>query len=141
MAAAERECRFVTTPAQTGGVTSDASGSGTPENGMRLFLELPDGRRTVVGAVVTRIFRRRDVNANEAAQAKDETSKTRPSFDEILVNPLDTMSPEEIHESVGDLPGSLAGWDREEAGRLRQCRPSLHSRQWLCPGWATRRGI
>lgn len=98
---AERECRFVTTPAQTGGVTSDASGSGTPENGMRLFLELPDGRRTVVGAVVTRIFHRRDVNANEAAQAKDETSKTRPSFDEILVNPLDTMSAEEIHELWG----------------------------------------
>jgi len=87
----EKDCRFVTLTAQAGTVEDDDSASRAPVKDGRVFLELADGRRKVVGVIVTRSFRRKPADAN------GQKEKGKISFEETLVNPLDSMSPEEIH--------------------------------------------
>jgi len=82
----EKQCRFVTLSAESG----DSASAPLAKDG-RVFLELPDGRRKVAAITITMSFRRKP----EVATGRDE--KGQISFDETLVNPLDDMSPEEIH--------------------------------------------
>jgi hypothetical protein len=89
----ERDCRFVT----ASGGTDVAGGQGgrgqRRTRGSRVFLELPDGRRKIVGLKVSWTVIRRD----EEASDKSAGVKRRPSFERTSYNPLDSLSAEEIH--------------------------------------------
>ncbi len=89
----EADCRFVTIPPESIGKDDASSTSLSPVKDGRVFLELPDGRRKVVAAIVTMAARRKPADPN----AQAATARQPISFERTLVNPLDTMSPEEIH--------------------------------------------
>lgn len=89
----ERDCRFVTLPAETRDKEGrDVEDRTSPKDG-RVFLQLPDGRQKVVAVMVTQAAVRRAVAPTESGA----DAKRSPTFDRVPVNPLDTMSPEEIH--------------------------------------------
>jgi hypothetical protein len=85
----ERDCRFVTIEPETVNTDADDWFPSGPMRDGRVFLELPDGRRKVVGAMVTKCVRSRLTNAD--GPGRDI------SFEEFPVKPLETMSPEDIH--------------------------------------------
>ncbi|MGE5296769.1 MAG: hypothetical protein ACM3VT_18265, partial [Solirubrobacterales bacterium] len=88
----EKDCRFVTMPAETGNAEDRNAGNpASPKDG-RVFLQLADGRQKVVGIVVTQAAIRRAIDPNGSTTDK----KPLPTFDRVPVNPLDAMSPEEI---------------------------------------------
>jgi hypothetical protein len=89
----EKDCRFVTLPAETGDAKDrDAGNRPSPKDG-RVFLQLADGRQIVVAVIITQAAIRRAVDPNASTTGK----KQLPIFDRVPVNPLDAMSPEEIH--------------------------------------------
>jgi len=95
-----RDCRFAAKPAWKIDIERDGLSPRRPCHPVtdgRVFLELPDGRRKVVGAVVTTWIRWKDVDENERKQA----GSVLPPYEEVLVNPLETMSPEDIHDLWG----------------------------------------
>lgn len=85
----ERDCRFVTIEPETVDTDPDDWFSCGPVRDGRVFLELPDGRRKVVGAIVT-VFVRSEL-------VDPDSPRPSISFEEFPVNPLETMSPDEIH--------------------------------------------
>ncbi len=92
----ERDCRFVAKPTWRIDVERDGGFPRLPCRPVtdgRVFLDLPDGRRKVIGAVVTTWICWKDVDEKERKQAES----VLPPHEEVLVNPLETMSPEEIH--------------------------------------------
>jgi hypothetical protein len=93
----ERDCRFTTASAQAGTTEGSGVASRRSPKDSRVFLELPDGRRKVVGLKVSWTVRQEPIDPNEQTQSKNQGAKKRPSSDRIPYNPLDSMSPEEIH--------------------------------------------
>jgi hypothetical protein len=83
----ERDCRFVTASDRTGAAPRRA-----PRDS-RVFLELPDGRRKVVGLKVSWTV----LEPNEQTPGQSQGARKPPSFNRIPYNPLDSLSPEEIH--------------------------------------------
>lgn len=85
----ERDCRFVAASVRTK----------EPEQpwDSRVFLELPDGRRKIVGLKVTWNTRKKPIDPNEQTPSKSQGAKKQPSSDRIPYNPLDSLSPEEIY--------------------------------------------
>jgi len=93
----EKDCRFVTIPPESGGIKDNGLPSPTSLPDGRVFLQLPDGQRKVVAASVTSTFLRRAIDPNEQTEGKNRAASKRPLSNMVTVNPLDTMSPEEIH--------------------------------------------
>jgi hypothetical protein len=89
----ERDCRFVTAPAPTSATQGSGAASKRSPRDSRVFLELPDGQRKIVGLKVSWTV----VEPNEPAPGTRQGAKKQPSFDRISYNPLDSLSPEEIH--------------------------------------------
>ncbi len=89
----ERDCRFVTTSTRASEAEAGGTAAQRSARDSRVFLELPDGRRKIVGLKVSWTVIRPD----EQTPDKSEGAKKQPSFDRIPYNPLDSLSPEEIH--------------------------------------------
>jgi hypothetical protein len=88
----ERDCRFVTASARTGAEETRGAAPRRSPRDSRVFLELPDGRRKIVGLKVSWTI----IDPNEPTQGKNQDTAKRASFDRISYNPLDSLSPEEI---------------------------------------------
>jgi hypothetical protein len=89
----ERDCRFVTTSTRTGPTEGGGTARRRSPRDSRVFLELPDGRRQVVGLKVSWTV----IEPNEQTPDKNQAVKKQLSSGRIPYNPLDSMSPEEIH--------------------------------------------
>jgi hypothetical protein len=93
----EKQCRFVGAPLQRDDDRGEGnSASRTPVSDGRIFLELPNGSRKVVGVMVTWTFEKAD-GSGQQAQDRSQASGRKSSTRKITINPLDSMSPEEIH--------------------------------------------
>ncbi len=69
----ERDCRFVTLPAETGDAENrDAGEHASPKDG-RVFLQLPDGRQKVIAVMVTRAAIRKAIDPNEPTTDKKQS--------------------------------------------------------------------
>ena len=89
----ERDCRFVTASGGTDVAGGQGAGGQRRTRDSRVFLELADGRRKIVGLKVSWTVIRRD----EQTPDKSTGSKQGLSFERPSYNPLDSLSPEEIH--------------------------------------------
>jgi len=89
----ERDCRFTTLPAKTGDARDRDGGNYASARDGRVFLQLADGRQKVVAVIITQAAIRRAADPNASTTGKRQL----PTFDRVPVNPLDAMSPEEIH--------------------------------------------
>ncbi len=89
----ERDCRFVTTSTHASEAEGHSAAAQRSPRDSRVFLELPDGRRKIVGLKVSWTV----THPDEQTPDKIQGAKKQPSFDQISYNPLDSLSPEEIH--------------------------------------------
>jgi hypothetical protein len=89
----ERDCRFIAASTRAGPAEGGGTARRRPPRDSRVFLELPDGRRKVVGLKVSWTV----IEPIEQAPDESQGAKKQPSFERIPYNPLDSLSPEEIH--------------------------------------------
>jgi hypothetical protein len=89
----ERDCRFVTVSARTSEAQGRGAATERSPRDSRVFLELPDGGRRIIGLKVSWTVGRPE----EQTPDKSQGPKKQPSFNRISYNPLDSLSPEEIH--------------------------------------------
>jgi len=101
----ERDCRFVTTSGRIDAAEGRGPSAERSPRDSRVFLELPDGRRKIVGLEVSWTI----THPDEQTPDKTQGAKKQPSFDRISYNPMDSMSPEEIHGLWGI---SLVQWPK-----------------------------
>ena len=93
----EKDCRFVTASGQTSTAEGRGAAPRPSPRDSRVFLQLPDGRRKVVRLKVSWTVRQQPIDSNDQTQSKSQGAKKQPSSERIPYNPLDSMSPEEIH--------------------------------------------